>query len=104
MFEPNTAPRTRGSYRLLVLDGHYSHATPKFDNFCKDRNIVTICMPPHSSHLLQPLDVGCFSVLKRVYGSLVAENIRLSINHIDKAEMLIIHQAARTQALLPANI
>jgi hypothetical protein len=25
-------------------------------------------MPPHSSHLLQPLDVGCFAPLKKAYG------------------------------------
>ena len=24
-------------------------------------------MPPHSSHLLQPLDVGCFAPLKHAY-------------------------------------
>jgi hypothetical protein len=34
-------------------------------------------MPPHASHLLQPLDVGCFAVLKRFYGTEVAEYIRL---------------------------
>lgn len=104
VFEPNTAPHAVGKYRLLILDGHSSHATPEFDQFCKDHDIITLCMPPHSSHLLQPLDVGCFSVLKRVYGGLVAENMRLGINHIDKAEMLMIHQAARLQALSPANI
>jgi hypothetical protein len=26
------------------------------------------------SHLLQPLDVGCFSVLKQLYGSLVCRS------------------------------
>jgi hypothetical protein len=28
-------------------------------------------MPPHTSHLLQPLDVGVFGPLKRAYGKLV---------------------------------
>ncbi len=61
-------------------------------------------MPPHSSHLLQQLNVGCFLVLKHVYGDLVAKNMYLSINYIDKAEMLSIHYHARTQALSPSNI
>lgn len=63
--------RSQGGYRLLVLDGHGSHLTPQFDKLCAENNIIPICMPPHSSHLLQPLDVGCFTVLKRAYGELV---------------------------------
>ena len=61
-------------------------------------------MPSHSSHLLQPLDVGCFSVLKRVYGTLVAQGIRDGKNHVDKADMLEIHKTACMQALRPSNI
>ncbi len=92
IFHKHTVARTIGKYRLLILDGHGSHATPEFDKFCADHSIITLCMPAHSSHLLQPLDVGCFSTLKRSYGRLVAEYIRLGINHIDKAEFLPIFQ------------
>jgi hypothetical protein len=45
-------------YRLLILDGHSSHLTPQFDEICSQNNIIPICMPAHSSHLLQPLDIG----------------------------------------------
>lgn len=61
-------------------------------------------MPPHSSHLLQPLDVGCFSVLKRSYGRLVEEKMGLGINHIDKQEFLSLYQQARLEALSKSNI
>jgi hypothetical protein len=104
VFEPNTASKTIGRYRLLILDGHGSHATPEFDQFCKDRAIITLCMPAHSSHLLQPLDIGCFSVLKRVYGTQVAEFMRLGINHIDKVEFLRAFKTARNEALSESNI
>jgi hypothetical protein len=66
-FIPYTTARTVGSHRLLVLDGHGSHLTPEFDKMCRDNKIICICMPAHSSHLLQPLDVGCFGPLKRAY-------------------------------------
>jgi hypothetical protein len=79
---------SQGGYRLLILDGHGSHLTPKFDEICAANNIIPICMPPHSSHLLQPLDVGCFAVLKRVYGQLVESKTRLGINHIDNLTFL----------------
>lgn len=104
IFEPYTAPRCVGKFRLLILDGHGSHATPEFDQFCKDSSIITLCIPAHSSHLLQPLDVGCFSVLKRSYRREVAEIIRLGINHVDKREFLSALKVARKDALSASNI
>ena len=61
-------------------------------------------MPPHSSHLLQPLDVGCFSVLKRSYGRLVEQKMRLGVNHIDKQEFLLLYVQARIEALHEKNV
>ena len=61
-------------------------------------------MPAHSSHLLQPLDVGCFSVLKQSYGRLVEQFISRSINHIDKHEFLPLYRQARQEALHQNNI
>jgi hypothetical protein len=67
-FNRHTASRTRRVYCLLVLDGHGSHATPEFDQYCTENKIITLCIPAHTSHLLQPLNVSCFSPLKRAYG------------------------------------
>ena len=44
VFEKHTKDRTKGVYRLLVLDGHGSHSTPEFDLFCKEHSIITLCM------------------------------------------------------------
>ena len=52
LFIPTTSSRTKGGYRLLILDGHGSHLTPRFDEICEENKIIPICMPPHSSHLL----------------------------------------------------
>ncbi|KJK73585.1 hypothetical protein H634G_11152 [Metarhizium anisopliae BRIP 53293] len=57
-FEKHTKPRTQGAYRLLIMDGHESHHSTEFELFCKEHQIITLCMPSHSSHILQPLDVG----------------------------------------------
>jgi len=104
VFEPSTSSKTTGRYRLLILDGHGSHATPEFDQYCQEKRIITLCMPPHSSHILQPLDVGCFSVLKRAYSKQVVEYMRLGINHIDKLEFLTAFKAARSEAMTASNI
>jgi hypothetical protein len=59
-FNEHTINRSVGTYRLLIIDGHESHHSADFEAYCKENNIITLCIPPHSSHLLQPLDVGCF--------------------------------------------
>jgi hypothetical protein len=94
-FDKHTRDRVVGIYRLLILDGHGSHATPEFDAYCKENKIITLCMPPHTSHLLQPLDVGCFSALKTAYGRLVADRARRQIFHIDKTDFLALYHQAR---------
>ena len=61
-------------------------------------------MPAHSSHVLQPLDVGCFSPLKRAYGTQIGNYIRLGIHHVDKAEFFPVFMQARIQAFSDQNI
>jgi hypothetical protein len=104
VFDKHTKARTVGKYRLLILNGHNSHATPEFDLYCSNHSIIILCMLAHSSHLLQPLDVSCFSVLKRSYGQYVEQLMRLGIQHIDKQEFLRLYQQARTEALHSSNI
>lgn len=99
VFEKHTKDRTKGVYRLLILDGHGSHSTPEFDLFCKDHFIIVLCMPPHSSHLLQPLDVTCFAVLKRAYGREVEAYMRAGIHHIDKPDFLLAYITARKESI-----
>jgi hypothetical protein len=66
-FEKHTQPQTHGAYRLLILDRHKSHHLTEFKLFYKDHKIITLCMPSHSSHILQRLDVGCFRPLKTAH-------------------------------------
>jgi hypothetical protein len=61
-------------------------------------------MPPHSSHLIQPLNVGCFSLLKRAYSYEVESLIRHHINYITKLEFLLAFKIAFTRAFTTVNI
>src|SRR5450432_4849979 len=99
VFEKHTAPQTKGVYRLLILDGYGSHGTPEFDLFAKEHSIITLCMPPHSSHLLQPLNVGCFVVLKRLYGQQVQNLMRNRVTHIDKPNFLEAYHNAHKETM-----
>jgi DDE superfamily endonuclease len=61
-FELATRQRLQSpdDYRLLLCDSHDSHVSADFVGFCIQEHIDLIFLPPHSSHLLQPLDVGVF--------------------------------------------
>jgi hypothetical protein len=37
---------------------------------------VTICMLPHSSHLLKSLNIRCFALLKNAYGRQLKDLVR----------------------------
>jgi hypothetical protein len=52
---------------MLLVDGHSSHVNMAFLNWCDAHRIVVMILPPHSTHRLQPLDVGLFSPLAVVY-------------------------------------
>jgi hypothetical protein len=103
-FDRHTAERTAGSRRLLIIDGHESHKSMEFQEICKEKNIITLCMPPHSSHLLQPLDVGCFAPLKRAYGDQIGRLARNHINYITKLEFLPAFKAAFKKSFTKENI
>jgi len=103
-FIKHTEGKVVGARQLLVLDGHESHQSLEFQELCKENNIYTLCMPPHSSHLLQPLDVGCFSPLKRAYSREIESLIRHQINHITKLEFLPAFKAAFDRSFTTANI
>jgi hypothetical protein len=61
-------------------------------------------MPSHTSHILQPLDVACFSPLKTAYEHLVQDLARQGIFHIDKADFLIMYRQARAAIHSEQNI
>jgi hypothetical protein len=103
-FNQHTKDRSIGRYRLLILDGHESHHSVDFEKYCEENHIITLCMPPHSSHLLQPLDVGCFGPLKIAYGRAIEQLIRCSITHVSKTEFFSAFYAAHEAAMTRSNI
>jgi hypothetical protein len=58
--------------RILIIDGHGSHITTEFMWICKQNSVKLIYLPPHSSHVLQPLDLSCYSPVKSRYRSQIA--------------------------------
>ena len=67
IFIPQTMSQKEGEKRLLIIDGHGSHATDEFMFECFYNGIHVLWLPPHSSHVTQPLDVTVFGPVKNAY-------------------------------------
>jgi hypothetical protein len=89
---------------IQLLEKSITIAPNPTDFTCRDNGIVAICMPAQSSHLLRPLDVGCFGPLKQVYRSLVEQRMRLGYNHIDRFNFLKAYPTAHQEVFKLENI
>ncbi len=59
---------------LLIFHGHHSHISLALIELARDNNIHLLCLPPHSTHLLQPLDVEVFGPVKAAWMKLIKEH------------------------------
>lgn len=67
VFERHTKPASSRTKSLLLVDGHSIHVNMAFINWADNHGIVIMILPPHSTHRLQPLDVGLFGPLSSFY-------------------------------------
>jgi len=62
---------------LLILDGHSTHVRNlSVINKARDRGVVIVCLPPHCSHKIQPLDVSFMKPLSTYYNTEVTKWLR----------------------------
>jgi DDE superfamily endonuclease/helix-turn-helix, Psq domain/Tc5 transposase DNA-binding domain len=105
IFIPQTTPNDPSEARLLVLDGHGSHETIEFMWECFAHNIQLLFLPPHTSHVLQPLDLAVFSSLKTSYRKQVGFlSLLTDSTPIGKRNFLRCYYKARLDALTARNI
>jgi hypothetical protein len=93
-----------GAHQLLIVDSYKSYNSHEFHKYCEEEKIIVLCMPPHSSHLLQPLDVGCFSPLKWAYSDEINSLSQYSTKKIKKEAFLLAFKAAFKKLITKENI
>ena len=54
---------------LILYDGHKSHISLTLTEWAKKYNVVLFVLPPHTSHITQPLEVAVFGPFKSMYNS-----------------------------------
>jgi len=73
-----------------LLDGHSSHLfNLEFLDKCKGNNVEVVALPPHTTHITQPLDDVPFASFRTLWnGKLEDLNIELCGAKITKKEIL----------------
>ncbi|KAB0803136.1 hypothetical protein PPYR_00106 [Photinus pyralis] len=61
---------------LLIVDGHGSHKNLPVLEFAKRNGIILFCLPPHTTHRLQPLDVSVYGPLTIYYDQEIQKWLR----------------------------
>lgn len=90
--------------RLLILDGHESHHAYSFVQYAYENGIEILIVPPHSTHLLQPLVVGVFSPFQHWYSEGVDELSRIGHDTISKELYIRILANVREQTYVQPTV
>ncbi|KAF8230968.1 hypothetical protein L208DRAFT_1022199, partial [Tricholoma matsutake] len=84
-------------------NGHNSHCTYPFIKISAEHHIIIICLPSHTTHTLQPCDIGVFSPLACAWKSQVTQASQKDIL-ITKSNLLQYYYEAQSIALKPTTI
>jgi hypothetical protein len=104
VFLPMTNPGGK-DWRLLVVDGHESHVSDDFLTECVANRVWLACLPSHSTHITQPLDVSVFCSLKVRYRQYVDQMALISgADALSKEDFLLCYHRAREEGITARNI
>ncbi|KAF8244688.1 DDE-domain-containing protein, partial [Wilcoxina mikolae CBS 423.85] len=85
-------------------DGYVSHINYKFLLYCEANGITVFCLPAHSTHLLQPLDIGLFSPLQLHHRKVVEDYFLTTAVRINCDLFFPLYKDARLKAYTKHNI
>ena len=71
VFLPATADMRKTGPAILFFDGHQSHDSITLIEQARENNVILYVFPPHTTHLLQPLDVGVFGPFKTAWAQVL---------------------------------
>ena len=89
---------------LLIEDGHSSHVSLNVIRLARDNNIHLLCLPAHTTCLLQPLDVGVLKSLKSNFSKCCKSYLVAHPGQVITSDVLasLVGQA-RPQSVTPVN-
>ena len=103
-FIDSTRKARVGRYILLIVDGFGSHMTLQFFRLATASNIILFKLPAHSTHITQPLDVGCFQPYKAAHGNAIERAVRNGDSRYNRLTFLSALQEIRDSVFIRGTI
>ena len=103
----NWHTKQKGTRRqLLLVDRHFSYMNMQFIKLVDCLQILVMILPLHSTHCLQPLDVGLFQLLATAYTNKLNSLMYKSIGMVSMSKRMFwpMFQASWNEAFTSANI
>ncbi|RKK71302.1 hypothetical protein BFJ68_g18345, partial [Fusarium oxysporum] len=97
-------PEKERIWRLLVIDGFTGKTSLEFMDYCLRFDIEIFILPPHSTHLTQPLDVGVFQLLKNAHQRRLRHHIREGFLNFKRSDFISKLSEILTEGFTPHNI
>ena len=73
LFTPAVAALLTTGPVVLFVDGHHSHLTLQLIQYARSQGVHLFCLPPHVTHIMQPLDVGVYGPVKKTWRQTLKE-------------------------------
>ena len=89
---------------LPILDGHSSHETLQFIDLAEKNNIIVLCLPPHTTHKPQPLDVGVFGLFQWAWLDLCDSVVELTGSEMPKENFIKQYMKVRSSTFKSITI
>ncbi|KAL9561187.1 hypothetical protein ACKAV7_014542 [Fusarium commune] len=97
-------PEKERIWRLIVIDGFTGKTSLEFMDYCLRFDIEIFILPPHSTHLTQPLDVGVFQLLKNAHQRRLRHHIREGFLNFKRSDFISKLSEILTEGFTPHNI
>ena len=90
---------------LLIQDGHSSHISIELIEMARANGVCLLCLPAHTSHILQPLDVGVFKSFKSSFNKACGNYMKQNPGRVITTDILAsMVREAYTTGFTPLNI
>ena len=87
------------------MDGHSSHVSIDVIELARDNNVHLLCLPSHTTHILQPLDVGVFKSFKSNFSKACTKYLAANPGRVITSDRLASLVAeAWPHSLTPLNV
>ena len=103
-FDKYSKKSQKGVHRMLIVDRYGYHFTYLLWHYAKEAGIILFKLPPHSTHITQPLDAGIFQLMKHYHSEVVGNAIRLGDVDFNRLDFLAASNQFHSLAFKPFNI